>query len=92
MKIYKFLWTYGRLIKMKTKLEEVLNKVFKKEITPEQGLKILKDYPYQDLCFAKIDHHRELRRGFPEIVYGQGKTEEQLTKSQEKYSKKAAIF
>lgn len=65
---------------MKNKLEEILNQVFKREISPEEALKNLKDYPYQDLGFAKIDHHRELRRGFPEIVYGPGKTEEQLIK------------
>ncbi len=65
---------------MKNKLEEVLNQVFKKEISPGEALKILEGYPYQDLGFAKIDHHRELRRGFPEIVYGPGKTEEQLIK------------
>lgn len=65
---------------MKNKLEEVLNQVSNGELDPEKALKILKDYPYQDLGFAKIDHHRELRRGFPEIVYGPGKTEQQLIK------------
>ena len=34
--------------------------------------------PYQDLGFAKIDHHRAIRKGFPEVVFGQGKTPEQL--------------
>jgi NCAIR mutase (PurE)-related protein len=34
--------------------------------------------PYQDIGFAKVDHHRELRLGFPEVVFGQGKSPEQI--------------
>ena len=63
---------------MKTHLEEILEKVHKGEMTPEEAVSRLKDYPYQDLAFAKIDHHRELRRGFPEVVFGLGKTEKQI--------------
>lgn len=65
---------------MKTELEEILEKVYKKEISPKEAFDKLKDYPYQDLGFAKIDHHREVRKGFPEIIYGQGKTEGQILK------------
>ncbi|MBN2245276.1 MAG: nickel pincer cofactor biosynthesis protein LarB [Candidatus Aminicenantes bacterium] len=63
---------------VKSRLEEILTKVSKGELSPEAALKGLEDYPYQDLSFAKIDHHREIRRGFPEIIYGLGKTEEQI--------------
>lgn len=42
-------------------------------------LEILRDLPYQDLGFAKIDHHRPLRKGFPEVVMGKGKTPEQIS-------------
>ena len=38
----------------------------------------LRVLPFEDLGFAKIDHHRELRRGFPEVVYCEGKTPEQV--------------
>jgi hypothetical protein len=41
-------------------------------------LQVLRDFPYQDLEFAKVDHHRPLRTGFPEVVLGQGKTPEQV--------------
>ena len=41
-------------------------------------LEILRDLPYRDLDFAKIDHHRPLRTGFPEVVFGQGKTPDQV--------------
>jgi len=34
--------------------------------------------PFEDLCFAKVDHHRRLRRGFAEVIYGEGKTAGQI--------------
>jgi hypothetical protein len=40
----------------------------------------LRDLPFQDLDFAKVDHHRSLRQGFPEVVLGEGKTPEQIAK------------
>ena len=63
---------------MKSVLENILKKVHKGELNPEDALLQLKGYPYEDLDFAKIDHHRELRRGFPEIVFGLGKTQDQI--------------
>ena len=45
---------------------------------PSDALKRLKDLPFEDLGFAKVDHHRALRRGFPEAVFGAGKTPEQI--------------
>jgi NCAIR mutase (PurE)-related protein len=65
---------------VKTELEEILEKVHKREISPGEAYERLKDYPYQDLGFAKIDHHREVRKGFPEVIYGQGKSEDQILK------------
>jgi NCAIR mutase (PurE)-related protein len=63
---------------VKKRLEEVLEKVYARRLSPEKALEILKDYPYQDLGFAKVDHHRELLKGTPEIVYGLGKTPAQI--------------
>lgn len=65
---------------MKSQLKDVLNKVHLGKLSPEEAFLVLKDYPYQNLGFAKIDHHRELRKGFPEIIFGMGKTEEQILK------------
>ena len=45
----------------------------------ESVVELLKNYPYAELGFAKIDHHRELRTGYPEIIYCSGKTEKQVT-------------
>lgn len=47
-------------------------------ITQQEALEKLKLLPYEDLQFAKIDHHRMLRQGFPEVVFCQGKTIEQV--------------
>jgi hypothetical protein len=47
--------------------------------TPDEAVHRLRRLPFADLGFAKVDHHRELRQGLPEAVYGQGKTPEQCT-------------
>ena len=63
---------------MKKRLEEVLEKVRNGQLSPAQALKELEDYPYCDLEFAKVDHHREVAKGTPEIVFGPGKTPGQI--------------
>jgi NCAIR mutase (PurE)-related protein len=47
-------------------------------LTEDEILELLKDLPYENLDFAKVDHHRSLRHGFPEVVFGKGKTPEQV--------------
>ncbi|MBI3944731.1 MAG: nickel pincer cofactor biosynthesis protein LarB [Armatimonadetes bacterium] len=59
-------------------LEAILRAVQAGETTIPQALAKLRDLPYQDLGFARIDSHRHLRTGFPEVVFCQGKTEEQV--------------
>ena len=44
----------------------------------DQAVKALTVLPYEDIGFAKIDHHRTLRRGFPEVIFGLGKTAKQI--------------
>src|SRR3990172_3350374 len=61
------------------KLREFLLKIQEKSMDVEAGVRELKQLPFADLGFAKIDFHRELRCGFPEVVYCQGKTVEQVT-------------
>ena len=54
----------------------------------------LRELPYQDLDFAKVDHHRSLRKGFPEVVFGQGKSPEQVASIAEavlKYSDRLLV-
>ena len=59
-------------------LEKILNGIRNKSISVEEAMEKLKEFPYTDLGFARIDHHRELRTGYPEIVYCAGKTPEQV--------------
>ncbi len=47
-------------------------------MTPEAALDSLRTLPFEDLGFARIDHHRALREGFPEVILGLGKTPEQV--------------
>ena len=44
----------------------------------DEALERLRHLPYEDLGFASLDHHRALRKGFPEVVLGEGKTPEQV--------------
>jgi len=59
-------------------IESLLRQVRDREVAPEEAALRLRDLPYEDLGFAKLDHHRALRRGFAEVVYGPGKTVEQI--------------
>ncbi len=63
---------------MKKRLEEILEKVRAGTLSPAKALEELGDYPYCDLEFAKVDHHREVAKGAPEIVFGLGKTPVQI--------------
>lgn len=56
----------------------LLRQVQAGEASPEEVLTKLKLAPFEDLGYAKIDSHREIRQGVPEVIYGQGKTPEQI--------------
>lgn len=57
---------------------ELLQKVKSGTLSPEEAVLKLKMSPYEDLGYAKIDLHRGLRQGIPEVIYGSGKTPEQI--------------
>ncbi len=57
---------------------ETLRAVQSGTLTPEAALGLFAQAPYEDLGFAKIDHHRGLRNGSGEVIYGAGKTAEQI--------------
>ncbi len=58
-------------------LRRLLDEVATGVTTPEKAVDLLKHLPFADLEFARVDHHRELRVGFPEVVYAPGKTPDQ---------------
>ncbi|TET38366.1 MAG: nickel pincer cofactor biosynthesis protein LarB [Dehalococcoidia bacterium] len=60
------------------RLYQILSRVKSGEVSVEDALAQLANLPYEELGFAKIDHHRALRTGFPEVVFGPGKTAEQI--------------
>jgi NCAIR mutase (PurE)-related protein len=60
-------------------VEKLLTDVKHGKTSVDEALVVLKNFPYTDLGFARIDHHREIRTGYPEIVYCAGKTVEQVT-------------
>ena len=63
----------------KSETFELLQKIKSGSISPEDALSKLCTQPFEDLGYAKLDHHRELRKGVPEVIYGTGKTPEQIT-------------
>jgi pyridinium-3,5-biscarboxylic acid mononucleotide synthase len=63
---------------VKKRLEEILEKVRAGKLTPAKALELLEGFPYCDLEFAKVDHHREVAKGTPEVVFGLGKTPVQI--------------
>jgi len=67
-----------------TALKNLLNNVKAGKIDIAEALRKLKELPFEDIGFATIDHHRSLRRGFPEVIYGPGKKAEEIVKISEK--------
>jgi NCAIR mutase (PurE)-related protein len=59
-------------------LRGLLKKFQNEQLSLEETLQKFKKFPFEDLKFAKIDHHRPLRQGFPEVIFCQGKTVEQV--------------
>lgn len=59
-------------------LRALLDRVAGQEQSVDEALAQLRVLPYEDLSFARIDHHRAIRRGFPETIYCAGKTPEQV--------------
>ena len=59
-------------------VKKLLTDLYKNKLSPDDAIKQLQTLPYENIEFAKIDHHRELRSGMPEVIYGQGKTVTQI--------------
>ncbi len=66
------------------KLRTLLEKVKSGEIEVSDALQSLRTLPFEDLGFSKIDHHRQLRTGFPEVIFCEGKTDAQVAKISER--------
>jgi len=60
-------------------LRRLLESLQRGEIPVEGALERLRHLPFEDLGFARVDHHRALRHGFPEVIFGRGKTVAEVT-------------
>jgi NCAIR mutase (PurE)-related protein len=62
---------------------ESIRKLFEQvrgcKLSPDEAVERLRHLPFEDLGFAKVDHHRALRVGMPEVIFGQGKTPANLS-------------
>ncbi len=60
-------------------LKTIFDDVRRGKLSPDEAVQKLRHLPFEDLGFANVDHHRTLRVGLPEVVFGPGKTPEQLS-------------
>ena len=67
-------------------IKKMMNEIKNNEISIGEAIRKLKFLPFEDLKYAKIDHHRALRKGFPEVVYCQNKTVNQVVEIVKKLS------
>jgi len=61
-----------------SELLKILKSVKAGELAPVEAIERFKHLPFEDLGFAKVDHHRALRQGFAEVIFGKGKTPQQV--------------
>ena len=64
---------------MKTEIKTILKAVKDGKMSVDDALLAIKKEPFEDIGYAKIDLHRSIRQGMPEVIYGAGKTAEQIT-------------
>lgn len=62
----------------KRELVSLLERVADGSVSPDEAVLKLKDEPFEELGYAKVDHHRGIRQGVSEVIYGAGKTKEQI--------------
>ncbi len=71
-------------------IRELLRDVASGAVAPEEAFARLLDLPFEDLGFARLDHHRWARRGFPEAVFGEGKSAEDLIRILDAFASREA--
>ncbi len=70
-------------------MRELLESLQQGALSIDETLERLRHLPYEDIGFAEVDHHRALRRGFPEVVLGEGKSREQVVAIAERLAAKS---
>jgi hypothetical protein len=64
---------------MQEDFRKLLKKVWAQKISVEDAIRQVRIEPYEDLSFARVDHHRAVRCGFPEVIFCQGKSADDIT-------------
>src|SRR5271165_6981976 len=60
-------------------IKQLFDDVRRGKLSPDDAVEKLRHLPFEDLGFANVDHHRTLRVGVPEVIFGPGKTPQQLS-------------
>lgn len=71
-------------------IRELLESVKNNDIDIDSAMNKLRDLPYEDIGYANIDHHREIRNGYPEVIYCEGKSDEHILGIIERMMKKGS--
>src|ERR1700739_942970 len=69
-------------------IRKLFEQVRRGTLTPDDAVNRLNHLPFEDLGFAKVDHHRALRAGIPEVILGEGKTPQQVAQIFARLAKK----
>jgi NCAIR mutase (PurE)-related protein len=73
------------------RIKKLLEQVHGGELGVEEAFSRLKDLPYEDMGFARLDTHRAMRKGFPEVIFCPGKTTDQIAKIFERLAKHGSL-
>ncbi len=71
------------------KLEDLLRNVKTGKTSIDEAINQLKSLPFEDLGYARVDHHRSLRKGFPEVIWGEGKSHGQIVSIMKQLKRKS---
>lgn len=81
----------GEIILNAERLRGILEQVAAGTLPADEASRLLVDLPYEDIGFARVDHHRELRQGFPEVILCAGKTPAQVALIFERVARQAEV-
>ncbi len=73
-------------------IKKIMNDIKSKKINVDKAIKKLRFLPFEDLGYAKVDHHRALRKGFPEVIYCQNKTKKQVVGIAKRLAKNNSVI
>ncbi len=74
------------------RLTDILRRVAEKKLSVSESAEILKNLAFEDIDYARIDHHRSLRKGFPEVIFGEFKTAPQIIGIMERMVKQEDVI